>query len=357
MASPFVRTGADGNLYAPTPKRSIQSDPSDLFSPEVSVPSTIADEPNGTVIVVGGSVSGAVDFAGDQDRYNVSLTAGQTYVFSLRGTGANAINDAFLSLVNPGITTFVASDDDGGNDLNSLFTYTAAETGIYQIRAQSFANPGDDGLGTYTLDVRVQGVDAVGDTNATAIAIGLGTTFGFREAGSDDVPPAPFLAGDLDRYAVNLVAGQYYTFKLAGGADYATDPNAVPTGELDTFLILRNAAGSIWRPATTTASPATSARRSAFTRSPAAPITSRRDRLCRPDRRLFAGVRHVDLDSLDPLDAVDWDNANDVHFVTVAGVRTAYVYFGQAGETFGQTADDGVTPMTTFGWQQHESER
>ena len=43
-----------------------------------------------TSVTVGGSVSGAIDFAGDADFYSVNLTAGQTYFFSLRGTGADA---------------------------------------------------------------------------------------------------------------------------------------------------------------------------------------------------------------------------------------------------------------------------
>jgi serralysin len=52
----------------------------------------------------------------------------------------------------------------------------------------------------------------------------------------------------------------------------------------------------------------------------------------------------------DPLDSIIWASASNVPFVN--GV--AYVYFGHAGETFGQTADDGVTPMTTYGWNAYE---
>ena len=43
-------------------------------------------------------------------------------------------------------------------------------------------------------------------------------------------------------------------------------------------------------------------------------------------------------------------SADNVPSVDVGGVPTAYVYFGAAGENFGESADDGVTPMTTFGW-------
>ena len=354
MASPFIRHDADGNFYAPSGKRVIQSDIDTLPDTALAVPSELADEPNFGAVTVGGSVSGAVDFAGDLDIYSVNLIAGQTYSFSLRGTGATPITDAFLRLANPAFTTVVAFDDDGGNDLASLFTFTATETGSYSLLAQSFANAGDPGLGGYTLDVRVEGLDAVGDTNATATAIGFGTTFGFREAGSDDVPPAPFLAGDLDRYSVNLVAGQYYTFKLAGGADYATDPDAVPTGELDTFLILRDAAGSILAFNDDNAFPSDLSSGIGFFA-----VTSGTYYL---DATAYAGqtggyaleVNQVDLSTLNPLDSIDWRNSNDVPFVDVDGVPTAYVYFGAAGETFGQTADNGIDPMVTLGWQQHE---
>ena len=352
MASQYVRTDADGNLYAPSVKRLVQSDLGSLQDPAIAAPSTVADEVNGTVVAVGASFTGAIDFAGDRDQYSVSLIAGQTYSFSLRGTGASPLNDSFLRLINPAFNAFVATDDDGGNDLAAFFTYTATQTGTYTIRAQAF--PGDPSLGTYTLDVRVQGVDAVGDTNATATAIGLGTTFGFRESGTGGSPPAPFLAGDLDRYSVNLVAGQYYTFKLAGGADYATNPNAVPTGELDTFLILRNAAGTILATGDDNSFPSDISSTIGFYA-----VTGGTYYL---DATAYAGqtggyalqIDQIDLATLDPLDSIDWRNSSDVPFVTVAGVRTAYVYFGAAGETFGQTADDGVSPMTTFGWQPHE---
>ena len=160
------------------------------------------------------------------------MVAGQTYVFSERGTGSTPLNDSFLVLFNPG-GTLATFDDDGGNGIFSLITYTATQTGTYFLRAQSFDN-GDSGTGTYTLDVRQQGVDFVGSTNDTAVTIGLGNTFGFIES-----------SGDLDRYAVHLDAGHYYTFQLAGGADYATDYQNVPTGELDTRIALRSADGTL----------------------------------------------------------------------------------------------------------------
>ena len=41
-------------------------------------------------VAVGGSVSGNIDFTGDTDDISVFLVTGQTYLVSLRGTGANA---------------------------------------------------------------------------------------------------------------------------------------------------------------------------------------------------------------------------------------------------------------------------
>ena len=320
---------------------------------DIGVPSVLADEPNFGGVAVGGSVSGVIDYAGDTDLYTVSLIAGQTYSFSLRGTGATPISDSLLAIFTPA-GAFINQDDDGGNDLFSILTYTATQSGNFFIGAQSFPNAGDPGLGGYTVDVRVQGADAVGNTNATSVAIGIGTTFGFREAGSTDVPPAPFLAGDLDRYSVNLVAGQYYTFKLAGGADYATNPDAIPTGELDTFLILRNAAGGILATNDDNAFPSDLSSTIGFYA-----VTGGTYYI---DATAYAGqtggyaleFNQVDLTTLKPLDSLDWRNANDIPFVNVGGVPTAYVYFGAAGENFGETGDDGVTPMVTLGWRQNE---
>ena len=353
MASPYVRTGADGNLYAPSEKRFVESNLLSFPNSDIGVPSVLADEPNFGGVAVGGSVSGVIDYAGDTDLYTVSLIAGQTYSFSLRGTGATPISDSLLAIFTPA-GAFINQDDDGGNDLFSILTYTATQSGNFFIGAQSFPNAGDPGLGGYTVDVRVQGADAVGNTNATSVAIGVGTTFGFREAGSTDVPPAPFLAGDLDRYSVNLVAGQYYTFKLAGGADYATNPDAIPTGELDTFLILRNAAGGILATSDDNAFPSDLSSTIGFYA-----VTGGTYYI---DATAYAGqtggyaleFNQVDLTTLKPLDSLDWRNANDIPFVNVGGVPTAYVYFGAAGENFGETGDDGITPMVTLGWRQNE---
>ncbi len=308
---------------------------------DVTGGSTIADE--GIVsITVGGSVSGVIDTTGDEDTITVNLVAGQTYLISLRGTGANALNDSFLEVFAPG-GALVNYDDDGGNGLYSLMTITAATTGTYSIVASSFANPSDPGTGGYTVDVRQQGADAVPGNNTTTVVLSQGLTFGFRETGTD-----------VDRYQVNLVAGQYYTFELAAGADYETDFLAVPTGEIDTILRLRNAAGTILASNDDIAFPGDISSGLGFFATTTGTFYLDVTGYSPQTGGYVVEFAQVDISNLDPLDSINWASADDVTFVDVEGVPTAYVYFGNSDVNFGQTADDGVSPMVTIDWNAYE---
>ncbi len=347
MSSPLIRFDDSGRMTSGSPGGKIAIDPlvGQLRDDLVSVPSTISDEANGTPIPVGGSASGLIDSSGDTDVYSISLIAGHTYTVSLHGTGATPLLDSFLQIGSP-TNTLVIQDDDGGNGLYSIATFTAATSGTYSVVAASFANQNDPGTGGYTVNVFENTVDSVGDTNATAATIGLGTTFGARETGTD-----------TDRYAITLEAGQYYTFKVAGGADYNTDPTAVPTGELDTFITLRSANGDIVAQNDDNSYPSDISSGVGFLAQTGGTYYL--------DVQAYAGqtggyvldATKVDIASLSPLDSIDWRNADNVPFVNVNNVPTAYVYFGQAGENFGETGDDGVTPMVTFGWNDYEKQQ
>lgn len=292
-------------------------------------------------VAVGGSFSGVIDFNGDTDDIRVFLVTGQTYLVSLRGTGATPVNDTFLEVYNPS-AALVNFDDDGGNGINSLMTFTATATGNYTIRASSFSNPGDPGLGGYTVDVRVQGVDAVGDTNATAVVLNYGTTFGFRETATVSG------GADLDRYEVQLEAGKFYTFKLAAGADYATDYTAVPAGEIDTILRLRNAAGTLVAQNDDNSFPSDISSGFGFLASVTGTYYL--------DVTGYAGQTGgyvIDFENIiyqdeDPLQSIRWVDADNIDTVTVNGNPTAYVYFGLAGQTFGEPG------IVTFGWDAKE---
>ena len=97
-------------------------------APSTPAASEIADEPDYGGVTIGGSVSGVIDENGDVDYYTVNLVAGQTYSISLRGPGATPINDSLLTLFGPA-GPVVAHDDDGGNALYSLLTFTVTEPG------------------------------------------------------------------------------------------------------------------------------------------------------------------------------------------------------------------------------------
>ena len=297
-----------------------------------TVPSTIA-------ITSDRTIPGAITPGETGDAYTIQLVAGQTYSFALRGVGDNGLDDPLLALFGPngGLIDF---DDDGGAGITSLITYTAAASGAYTLGAFAFAE-GD--IGNYALDVWVQRtVDRVADTFGAATEITVGTTFGHIET-----------SNDIDTYKVYLEAGKFYTFELAGGADYATDPQAVPRGELDTIL-------GIYRPDGTFIG---------FNDDLSFPgdISSGFSFLAEESGYYFLDalayesqtggytldVREVDLASLDPLDSIDWRSADTIPTVTVNGRPTAYVYFGNSDENFGQFADDG-TPMVTIDWNAFE---
>src|SRR5689334_12353830 len=86
--------------------------PADLDSDSAAPTGAIDDEVNFTVIPVGTTL-GASDFTGDTDIFRVNLTAGTTYLFSLKGAGANPLNDTFLELFSPA-GAGIKNDDDGG---------------------------------------------------------------------------------------------------------------------------------------------------------------------------------------------------------------------------------------------------
>jgi len=209
-----------------------RSDPDATFTrPAQPGPrSEIADE--GILsVTVGGSVTAVIDTLGDHDLINVNLVAGQTYLIALQGSGATPLFDSFITVTNPS-AALVALDDDGGRQFESLVTFTAATTGTYQIDAGAFD---DSDTGQYTVDVRQRGTDNVPANFTTTATLALGTpTYNFIETGSD-----------IDMFAFTATAGTAYAIELSGGADYLSDPGALPPGELDTILTIYDGLGNV----------------------------------------------------------------------------------------------------------------
>ncbi len=316
-----------------------------LFSPPSfanAVPILDAISVSSDIAVDGDIVGGEIDL------FSIDLVAGETYLFSVYGSGANALGDTFLYVIDDTLA-LLDFDDDGGAGVNSLITYTATYTGTHNIGVGAYP---DSGLtGDYTLDAILDpGIDFVPDTLGGAAPLAMnGVTYGFI----DSAAPGPYGpgTGEVDTYSFNVQAGMIYTIEVAGGADYASDYLNLPAGELDTIALIYDSNGSLVTQNDDISFPSD--------------VSSRVSFLAEETGTYFLDVvsyapwtggfsitaQEIDLANLDPVDALNWASADNVPF---DANNTAYVYFGAAGENFGELADDGVSPMVTFGWNAHE---
>ena len=192
-------------------------DDDDLLPVEVA-----SDAPGGTSstdpVVFGGSVAGAIDTGGDQDWYRVTLTAGQTYTFWTNG--AQDPTDTLITLRNASGGQ-VVSNDDGGQELLSLVTFTATSTGTYFVDVSGFDATVTGSYSLFASNGLWNPADTVADNRNTtgSVAIGESTTVNLNGL------------GDHDWYAVTLTAGTRYEFVTSG------------SGTVDTFLMVRDATG------------------------------------------------------------------------------------------------------------------
>lgn len=164
---------------------------------------------------VGSTASGSIETGGDVDWFAVALSAGQSYRFTLDG---QTLLDPKLSL-HGADGRLLASDDDSGLGLNALLTYTATVAGTYYLAASGFSTT----TGTYTVAATGAVADdyAANATTSGRVALG-GVATGNIES-----------VGDVDWFAVTLVADQNYRFALNG------------IGLTDPRLELRSAAGAL----------------------------------------------------------------------------------------------------------------
>jgi hypothetical protein len=94
MSSPYVRVNSERQIIGVSSDEAVRRSSSEIQDRVVSgsnasknPSSVIADEAFGTPVPVGGGVTGVIDITDDTDFYTVSLVAGQTYSFSMRGAG------------------------------------------------------------------------------------------------------------------------------------------------------------------------------------------------------------------------------------------------------------------------------
>jgi subtilisin family serine protease len=164
---------------------------------------------------IGSTLSGALETNGDRDWMRVTLTAGETYQFRMN---RNSLGDPLLNLRNSG-GSILATNDDGGGNLNALITYTATSSGDYFLDAGAYANRG---TGTYMVSASKVVDDFAASTSTRGtLSVGASTT-GTLET-----------TRDHDWFRVNLTAGQSYEFRLDSGTLF------------NPYLYLRNSAGSL----------------------------------------------------------------------------------------------------------------
>ncbi len=161
-------------------------------------------------------VTDSIDFDGDVDTRRVALAAGTIYTFTLNTAAENGLPDPYLRILNAEGNE-VASDDDGGGNLNSRLEFVPDATGAFFVEARNLS---ESGTGAYTLGMerRALPADAVrGDAGTrTRLAVGSEVT------GVLDYPR------DRDWYRFAAVQGQTYRFSLDAaaqeGGEQLTDP-------------------------------------------------------------------------------------------------------------------------------------
>ena len=167
---------------------------------------------------VGGTATGNIETARDQDWFAVELVAGRTYAIDLRGspTGDGTLSDPLLRGLYDAEGNLISgtANDDGGEGVNSRVTFTATESGTYYIAAGAYSRH----QGTYEVEVtdtspaplqpepqieETAGPVAADSGDVRANATDLGDITGLALA--------RFLQGTLD---ADTGAANYYRFEL-----------------------------------------------------------------------------------------------------------------------------------------------
>jgi serralysin len=303
-----------------------------------SVRAGVMSRAAGTISATATVTPGVVEPGEDGDLIAVNLTAGITYSWHHRGT-ADGIEDPYLFLLNSSFGV-IATDDDGGTGLNSLITYTPTVTGTYYLYATSFDGGDIDG-GGYTIAQWSPETDVPGSTNVlaslpTAVSIGVGSYYGNIDA-----------TGDNDYFKIDVEAGYVYSFVLANGAATNAELSVAGAGNAAARFFMYDAAGN--QLGTTFA----------FDNSLTYFASTNTTIYLRAQQGVNTGGYVLDVDKIDPstrdpLESLNWDRAENITpVVQPNGDKVAYVYFGLAGENFGERAPNG-SPMITYGWNDKE---
>ncbi|HEX8840257.1 MAG TPA: PPC domain-containing protein, partial [Sphingomicrobium sp.] len=99
-------------------------------------------------LMLGGTVAGSLESAGDHDWYALNLTAGQWVLVTLTG---GTFSDTFLNIRDSAGNIVFTNDDLSGSDLDSQVPFQAAYTGTYYLDASAYDS---SSTGTYQISVQ-----------------------------------------------------------------------------------------------------------------------------------------------------------------------------------------------------------
>ncbi|MES2325350.1 MAG: DUF4214 domain-containing protein [Pseudomonadota bacterium] len=159
----------------------------------VPVPLTFAQ------LAVGAPV--AADFhAGEQDWYKLDLVQGQTYQIALQG-GSGGPGNPHLRIIDAQGRQYTNEVSTGPAPGMTTLPYTPLESGSFYVQAIGYGN-----TGSYTIAASLQPNDDFGETKFTTGVLPIGGT----------VNGTLGLINDADWFALDLTAGQLYSFSLEG---------------------------------------------------------------------------------------------------------------------------------------------
>ena len=185
----------------------------------VAMPDTVGgDATSAESLSIGvGGVTGFVENSSDHDWYAVTLEAGQRYFF-YTSEGVDAVGaDTVLTLRSSAGTSLQASNDYNGQ--YSRIAFTATSAGTYYLDVSSNGNA----VGSYTL---VAANDAIPGNANTTVTLPIGNA---------GVSSTIDISGDHDWFAIDLVAGRTYYFRMQ---------NTTGQPGMSTSLILRDSDGT-----------------------------------------------------------------------------------------------------------------
>lgn len=153
-------------------------------------------------------VNGRFDLPSDKDFFRVNLTAGERYVFELKGFGTSTIEASALQLYDPAGVLQITSVGLAPRGDNSL-SFVAPSTGSYALLATNYLFDVAFG-GGITGDYTVQMRGVARDDHPDQPTAGHTVQVGGNQLGEFDT------ATDQDVFLVRLNAGLRYLFELKG---------------------------------------------------------------------------------------------------------------------------------------------